>query len=385
MDALRKKRKIDAASSVIHLPRDMITEVLRKLPVKTLIRFKSVSKTWYDLISDPKFHAMQRKIVESIGPSFSTYCQRLLIRNYSAGSDSLTIHGPNNLLPATALPLELLVKLKSLRPQFRPDFGYNYFRAIGPCNGVYLVDDFYYGNTAMWNHATREYKLLRLPEGYYISTGIFDWESRIHGFISEEFADGRVDFLVVIFYISKTNMNNILFRSSTGSWKTLKSQLPEECYYCQTVSKYMVHVNKKIYWLACRKRIHFLLCFDTISETFEKVDLPDCVQEYFPKLSCYTLNGKKSVSLILNENVVTGEMNVCVMNENNEGRSWVSIEGIRVPENIWGFRVLDESSIEKALKQIKYKWPELADGRVKLWMDGFQYEGSFVSLTWKSE
>ncbi|KAL9662499.1 hypothetical protein QQ045_027332 [Rhodiola kirilowii] len=357
MDALRKKRKIDASAdaSIIHLPRDMITEVLRKLSVKTLIRFKSVSNIWYALISDPKFIAMQRKIVESTGPSFSVYCQRLLIRNYSAGSDSLTIynHEPNyNRFPVTALPVELLLKLESLLPPFRPDFGYDFFRAIGPCNGVYLVDDYYYyGNTAMWNHATREYKLLPLPEGYYISTGIYYWERRIHGFISEEFADGRVDFLVLIFFISKTNMNNVLFRSSTGSWKTLKSQLPEECYYCQTVSKYTVHVNKKIYWLAFRKRIHFLICFDTISETFEKVDLPDCVQEYFPKLSCYTLNGKKSLSLILND-ILTGEMNVWVMNENSEGRSWVSIRGFRVPENIWCFRVLDESSIEKALKRI---------------------------------
>ncbi|KAL9662393.1 hypothetical protein QQ045_027226 [Rhodiola kirilowii] len=124
MDALRKKMKIDAtadASSVIHLPPDMITEVLRKLSVKTLIRFKIVSKTWYALISDPKFHAMQRNIVESIGPSFSAYCQRLLIRNYSAGSDSLTIydHQANyNRFPVTALPVQLLLKLESSRHVF---------------------------------------------------------------------------------------------------------------------------------------------------------------------------------------------------------------------------------------------------------------------------
>ncbi|KAL9662693.1 hypothetical protein QQ045_027526 [Rhodiola kirilowii] len=229
----------------------------------------------------------------------------------------------------------------------------------------------------MWNHATGEYKLLPQPEMYYYSTGIFDWEHPIYGFVSEEFVDGIVDFLVLIFFMLKTNRNNVLFRSSTGSWKTLKSQLPEECYYCETVSKYTVHVNKKIYWLACRKRIHFLICFDTSSETFEKVDLPDCVQEYFPLLSCYTLNGKKSLSLILNEDVLTGEMNVWVMNENSEGRYWVSY--------IWGFRVIDESSIEKALKRIKYYYPELADGRAKLWMDGFKYEESLVSLTWKAE
>ncbi|XAR49259.1 hypothetical protein NMG60_11032388 [Bertholletia excelsa] len=39
----------------VHLPSEILTEILSRLPVKTLIRFTSVCKSWYCLIKDPSF------------------------------------------------------------------------------------------------------------------------------------------------------------------------------------------------------------------------------------------------------------------------------------------------------------------------------------------
>lgn len=40
---------------VVQLPLDIILDILSRLPVKSLLRFKSVCKDWYNIISDPSF------------------------------------------------------------------------------------------------------------------------------------------------------------------------------------------------------------------------------------------------------------------------------------------------------------------------------------------
>jgi len=39
----------------LYLPHELITKILVRLPVKALIQFKCVSKSWFSLISDPHF------------------------------------------------------------------------------------------------------------------------------------------------------------------------------------------------------------------------------------------------------------------------------------------------------------------------------------------
>ncbi|KAM3339969.1 hypothetical protein P3S68_029839 [Capsicum galapagoense] len=45
----------DSSSEFPVLPADLISEILFKLPVKSHLKFKSVSKSWLGLISSPKF------------------------------------------------------------------------------------------------------------------------------------------------------------------------------------------------------------------------------------------------------------------------------------------------------------------------------------------
>ncbi|KAK7856848.1 putative f-box/kelch-repeat protein [Quercus suber] len=37
------------------LPEDVLMDIFSRLPVKTLLQFKSVCKSWYDIIKDPVF------------------------------------------------------------------------------------------------------------------------------------------------------------------------------------------------------------------------------------------------------------------------------------------------------------------------------------------
>ncbi|CAK9142904.1 unnamed protein product [Ilex paraguariensis] len=48
------KSSSSATVSSCNLPQDLIVEILSRLPVKSLLRFKSVSKPWLALINNPK-------------------------------------------------------------------------------------------------------------------------------------------------------------------------------------------------------------------------------------------------------------------------------------------------------------------------------------------
>ena len=55
----------------IDLPPEVMHEILSRLPVKPLCRFKLVSKPWLSLISNPKFIAMHSKAIENNKDVFS--------------------------------------------------------------------------------------------------------------------------------------------------------------------------------------------------------------------------------------------------------------------------------------------------------------------------
>ncbi|XP_016581867.2 F-box/kelch-repeat protein At3g06240-like [Capsicum annuum] len=58
----------------IHLPEQIVEEILSRLPLRSLLRFKCVSKIWEALISDPYFHKMM------MHQSPDSNSQKLLIR-----------------------------------------------------------------------------------------------------------------------------------------------------------------------------------------------------------------------------------------------------------------------------------------------------------------
>jgi hypothetical protein len=62
-ESLRKI--VEKSSQVVvldnnNIPQDLVDEILTRLPVESLLRFKAVSKLWHATISDPSFHGRRR-------------------------------------------------------------------------------------------------------------------------------------------------------------------------------------------------------------------------------------------------------------------------------------------------------------------------------------
>lgn len=51
--SLSDRKKSSATASVVFHNVDMLTQILLRLPVRSLLFFKSVSKQWFSIISDP--------------------------------------------------------------------------------------------------------------------------------------------------------------------------------------------------------------------------------------------------------------------------------------------------------------------------------------------
>ncbi|XP_004289386.1 PREDICTED: F-box/kelch-repeat protein At3g06240-like [Fragaria vesca subsp. vesca] len=75
-----------------NIPEDIIVEILSKLPVKSLLRFRCVSKRWCSIVSDPQFAKLQFKVA----CEQKTLNHRLLFTRNDSEFESLDLETPWN-------------------------------------------------------------------------------------------------------------------------------------------------------------------------------------------------------------------------------------------------------------------------------------------------
>lgn len=135
------------------LPEDMVVnEILPKLPVQSLLRFKRVSKKWFDLIAnDSRFvsaHLRHHSNATQLSIILARYSssRRSRYRTYRTRS-LLLVDEPN------------VVESDMSYIPTRPDCTGEH-RIVGSSNGLVCVVNFY--DTILWNPATREWR--NVPE-----------------------------------------------------------------------------------------------------------------------------------------------------------------------------------------------------------------------------
>ncbi|XP_076888695.1 F-box/kelch-repeat protein At3g06240-like [Bidens hawaiensis] len=295
-----------SASSHTGLPPNITQAILRRLPAKSLGRFKSVSKTWNSLISNPKFiktHLLHHNnITKLILVSDTKSLYSLHINNLSTTVIQLITFPPRQIM---------------------------WEQILGSCNGIVLAKD-ELDSIFLTNPTTRQ--LWKVPVNPY---ALPDHESFImYGFGYDSSSDDYK--LVSISFWDTDNEHNpyctdmfvSVYSLRNNSWRRLNNSPYDHAVGHLTSG---VLVNQKLHWLTTTRPGYAskIVAFSLENEEFSEIELPSLV------------DNEKGV---FNELVVLGGKlcmfgtpvgnDLWVMEEYGVGESWtqVCIDGVELDD-----------------------------------------------------
>ncbi|XP_071699662.1 F-box protein At5g07610-like [Rutidosis leptorrhynchoides] len=68
--------KLTSPANAVESSDDLLIEILLRLPVNSILVFKSVSKRWYSIITDPKFTLHHRSTIPKLDPASGLYIEQ---------------------------------------------------------------------------------------------------------------------------------------------------------------------------------------------------------------------------------------------------------------------------------------------------------------------
>ena len=237
------------------LPEDLVIDILLRLPVKPLVRFRLVSKSWSALLKSRNFTTTH------LNRSANHGCHLLVDSQGAERHTMILISGK---------ALDVAEKIET------PEIGDERRRMVGSCNGLVCL---YNGqrNIILWNPATREHRILPSLRIDPDSPNTLRWDCVGFGYHLE-------DYKVVRILCSRDEHPNRaeveVYSMSTGSWRVVDAIVPcliRPNYMCSVILKGMP------YWLGhelVRENTsveikEFVVCFDMGNEVFRQVHVPD--------------------------------------------------------------------------------------------------------------
>ncbi|KAK9067432.1 hypothetical protein SSX86_014761 [Deinandra increscens subsp. villosa] len=295
-----------SSSSGINLPPEITEAILRLLPVKSLGRFKSVSKTWYSLISDPQF--------------IKTHLHKTRKLILVSDTKSLFSLDVNDLLPSLTSEDDISATGKEVKIPIMWE------QIWGSSNGLVLAED---GNDTIFfiNPTTKEiWKVPPSPFALPVRESFV-----MYGFGYDSSTD---DYKIVsISFWGTDNEHNpdcddmfvTVYSLRNNSWRKLRNSP-----YDHSIGHVIrgVLVNQNIHWLASTRPDYAstIVAFSLAKEEFNVMGLPDSVE-----------NGKAVFNVLF---AVVGKLGVFdtqtgslwLMGEYGVGESWtkVCMDGLEI-------------------------------------------------------
>ncbi|TMW96558.1 hypothetical protein EJD97_007153 [Solanum chilense] len=257
-----KLRKTMYENDTCVIPHDILFDILIKVPVPSLLRFKSVSKSWNAIISDNNMFAKaQRDQSKALGR------QKIMLQR--AMGEFEFIHLENRIVEKINFPIKKFQRA----------------RILCSCDGLVLSKrPKAYKNFVLWNPSSRQHRIIECPYNKLYSYNI----PYACGLCYDSDTD---DYKVILIYSSFY----AVYSTSEGSWSRIKINLP---ILVQKLSSLVLQPNLRlflcvggvcmegrVYWALKNKIEPFvrktstIIYFDTKSNELKDLPTPLFVQE----------------------------------------------------------------------------------------------------------
>uniref|UniRef100_A0A5B7B4A5 F-box domain-containing protein n=1 Tax=Davidia involucrata TaxID=16924 RepID=A0A5B7B4A5_DAVIN len=349
-------------SSFEDLPSDIAINILSRLPVKTLITFRCVCKSWHSIISNPNFISMHlnrstshnsnstngyllyKPPIDSDSKSFTLFCDKACVELsklelplFDCDFSSLTIVGSVNGLLCLADPY-IGRTMYLCNPSIRK------YKAIGCCCSAHQSADLnaYVVLGFGYHHQANDYKVVRIT------------------YVGEEYVsddDSDDDSVDLLEFFRGIYREVEVYTLSTDSWKKIGADF----LWGVNPQPSPAFANGSLHWIAAHQdRAHneLILSFDIGKEVFQEIMLPNYhLDEVEFDVSTCVL--EESLSLFVYCSFKHLEGSECcylwVMREYGVAESWtkqytIVLEG-RV-ERTLGFTKFDELILEESNGEI---------------------------------
>ncbi|KAI7727254.1 hypothetical protein M8C21_033382 [Ambrosia artemisiifolia] len=322
-------------SGSINIPLEITEAILRLLPAKSLGRFKSVSKTWNSLISDPNFikthllHTHQTSKLIGLSTTGSLYSIDI-----SETLDSDDDDDDDDDILATAK--ELSIRSPPIR----------WKEIFGSCNGLLLAKD-ENDTIFMINPTTQD--LWKVPLCPFAPPPDEEYEEEVYVTYGFGYDSSTDDYKIVS--ISFWHHHSMQHDSSetfasvyslrNNSWRKLRDYDYHE--HDHTVLDVIngAVINQTLHWLARHSEI---VGFNLANEEFNEMKFPDTIGMYTSTFSSMVDVGGKLGVFIWSD----AGFECCVMEEYGVWESWtrVRIHGVERDRVPWPECLLDGRSRE---------------------------------------
>lgn len=354
-----------------NLPPEILIEILIWVPVKSLVCFTSVSKSWYALITSPSFIKKQLNRIQHQ----NHWAARMLLRRYTHDDrkEHYSLHPDDEVVSEeddnggdsfSLKSTELVFPFRSLN---------GYFRVVGTCNGLVCSSDDLFGipkTITLWNPLIRKYvsspsPTINPPFPHMLVLGFG--------------VDSHQDYKVVrIAYHRKSEFNYMVpldvevYTLSLGFWRRIGNVGLRSCIPDFVWSQ--AFLNGVVHWVAYQSCGQgngstsfrsLIVGFGMDNETFSEIMLPSALAMELT-MNLFIKTYRNSLAVINQREIDNKSCNIWVMQEYGVVESWTkmySIDLVHGMVKVVGFRKNGDILVSMENKELAAYDPKTRDNK----------------------
>uniref|UniRef100_A0A2N9EFR3 F-box domain-containing protein n=1 Tax=Fagus sylvatica TaxID=28930 RepID=A0A2N9EFR3_FAGSY len=328
-----------------HVPYDVVYDILTWVPVKSIMRFRCVSKSCNSIITDPIFNTIHLDKANSLSKNNNNngYLLYMLQKQYIPEKQDFN-----------ELSTVVYNKDQTLTEISRFEIPITDISILGFCNGMFFLCHDSKEILYLWNPSIRKYKML--PPHF-----IGHYRGVAHG-LAYHSQNNDYKILRLGFRIAVKGISAQVYTLSTDSWRKVVVLLDSEPnnILIDIDTEHCLFLNGALHFIVHSREYSFILTFDVDDERFRKIMLP---QNFFGGVVCLNIQSlavmKGSLALILfskDIDAITHSIcNIWVMREYGVVESWtkrcVRVDWVRC---FYGCTDNGELLIEKADELVSF-------------------------------